>query len=255
MAGAGGTAIRALLDGPSATGTVVHAGRQAVYADLGGRVVGILARGAVHVPCGIATTLTELPEIAVGATAVVGGGVLQIGALSVGVDRLVPTFAPRLADRLLAWGRLLAVSPDISPAERQLPAPALARLAVGDADAVPLLVGRGDGLTPVGDDVLAGWLVTTRAAGGDVRAVASAVRATAHRTTSLSASLLAHAIDGAAIPPFRGLLTALATGREVADAVADLASVGHTSGAGMLLGACLALTPSTDSEPLEGSPR
>jgi hypothetical protein len=209
--------------------------------------VGILARGAVHVPCGIATALAVLPEVAVGAPVEAGGGVLRAGALSVGVDRLVGFALPRLD--AAAGDRLRALDPDLSPARDQLPALALARLAAGDPDAVPDLVGRGDGLTPVGDDVLAGWLVTARATGREISAMTAAVRAQLHRTTSLSATLLRHAADGEAIAPFR---TAVATGD--ADAVAGLLAVGHTSGAGMLLGATLALLQS-HSEPLEGSPR
>ncbi|GAA3680994.1 hypothetical protein GCM10022237_45050 [Nocardioides ginsengisoli] len=247
VAGAGGTALRTLLDGPAASGTVVHAGAQAVYADLGGRVVGVLARGAVHVPCAIATTLPSLPEITVGAPVTAAGGMLTVGAMSVGVDRLVGFALPALD--AAATERLRVLDPDLSPARDQLPVSALERLAAGDPDAVPALVGRGDGLTPVGDDVLAGWLVTARATGRDHAPVTAAVRAHLHRTTSLSATLLLHAADGEAIAPFR---TAVASGD--ADAVAGLLAVGHTSGAGMLLGATLALLQS-HSEPLEGSPR
>jgi len=132
---------------------------------------------------------------------------------------------------------------------RQLPADALAALARGDAATVPALVGRGDGLTPVGDDVLAGWLVAARAVGRDLTQLAAVVHDSSHSTTALSATLLAHAADGEAVPQFRELLLALAAGRDVEPAVARLVTVGHTSGAGMLLGAALALTPS------EGSPR
>ncbi|MBV6727758.1 DUF2877 domain-containing protein [Nocardioides daeguensis] len=241
-------ALRALLDGPRTAGRVVHAGRQAVYADLGSRVVGVLARGAVHVPCAAQTALTDLPEVALGAPVVAGAGLLRVGPLTVAVTRLV-----RFAVAPLGPGaarRLRAVPADLSPARDQLPAGALDRLACGDPAAVPALVGRGDGLTPVGDDVLAGWLVATRAAGGDTGAVAEALADQLPRTTGLSAALLRHAADGEAIAPFR---RALATGD--ADAVAVLLAVGHTSGAGMLLGAHLALSASITHEALEGSTR
>ncbi|MBM7519048.1 oxamate carbamoyltransferase subunit AllH family protein [Nocardioides nitrophenolicus] len=242
-AGAGSAALRALLDGPPATGAVVHAGHQAVYADLGGpdpEVVGVLARGAVHVPCAVLTALPSLPEVAVGDPVVVGDGVLRIGALSVAVTRLVSFALPRLG------AAPVASDADLAPARDQLPADALDLLAAGDPAAVPALVGRGDGLTPVGDDVLAGWLVATRAVGRDCSAVATAVRAHLPRTTGLSAALLRHAIAGEAIAPFR---TALATGE-----ITGLLAVGHTSGAGMLLGARLALS-TTINEALEGSTR
>jgi hypothetical protein len=244
VGGAGSGALRALLAGPPVTGSVVHAGRQAVYADLGGvGVVGVVARGAVHVPCAVATTLADLPEIAVGDPVVAGDGALRVGSLTVAVTRLVSFSVPPLRSPLTP------VDADLSPARDQLPADALDLLAVGDPAAVPALVGRGDGLTPVGDDVLAGWLVATRAAGRDTTAVADAVEAHLPRTTGLSAALLRHAAAGEAIAPFRAVL---ATGG--AAAVADLLAVGHTSGAGMLLGADLALSAITN-EALEGSTR
>ncbi|WP_436701551.1 DUF2877 domain-containing protein [Nocardioides sp. BYT-33-1] len=257
VGGAGSPALRGLLHGPPATGAVVHAGRQAVYADLGGRVVGVLARGAVHVPCAIATALPELPhptDIAVGAPVAVDAGTLRVGPLRVGVARLVSFAAPPLSRDAAA--RLLAVPADLAPARDQLPAAALDRLAAGDPASVRPLVGRGDGLTPVGDDVLSGWLVATRAAGGDPGAVADEVRALLPRTTGLSATLLRHAADGEAIAPFRA---ALAGGDPAT--VARLLAVGHTSGAGMLLGAHLALSSpdlpsvSITNEALEGSTR
>lgn len=258
VAGAGGSALRALLDGSPAVGTVLHAGREAVYVRVGERVVGVVARGAVHVPSAIATTLTALPEVAVGDPVPVGDGMIRLPGLSVGVDRIVATDAPALPDPAAAGDRLAAAGPDLEVVRRQLPQAALDALAAGDPAAVPALVGRGDGLTPVGDDVLSGWLVATRAAGRDPSAVAAAVRTQAHRTTSLSATLLADAAEGASIPPFRRLLLALGTGQDVAAAVSGLRAVGHTSGAGMLLGALLALhpfVPSSPATPLEGSPR
>lgn len=253
VAGAGSPALRTLLQGPSATGTVVHAGAHAVYARFPGGVVGVLARSAVHVPAAISTTLLRLPAVAVGAPARIGDGTLEVGPLRVGVDRLVATDVPPLPDPLAAATRLAAALPDLTVVRRQLPAAALDDLAAGDSTAVAALVGRGDGLTPVGDDVLAGWLVAGRAGGREIEPVAAAVAAAAHRTTDLSASLLAHAADGSAIPPFRALLLALAAAADLTPAVERLVAVGHTSGAGMLLGAALAL-PSVP-RPHERSPR
>lgn len=254
VAGAGSPALRALLAGAPATGTVVHAGAHAVYARFPAGVVGVLARSAVHVPAAIATTLLRLPPVAVGAPARMGGGSLDLGALSVGVDRLVATDVPRLPDPAAAAALLADALPAPAVVRRQLPPAALDALAAGDPVAVPALVGRGDGLTPVGDDVLAGWLVAGRAAGREVAPVAAAVATATHRTTDLSATLLAHAAGGAAIPQFRALLLALAAGTGVAEAAATLVAVGHTSGAGMLLGASLAL-PRPVPRTREGSPR
>jgi len=260
VAGAGSPALRSLLEGPLATGTVVHAGAQAVYADISPgspdspdgapspRIVGVLARAAVHLPCGIATALAALPDVPAGAPVRIGGGVLRVGPMRVGVDRLVSFAVPPVPADL--GRRLAAVPTDLTAATRQLPAAALELLAAGDAAAVPMLVGRGDGLTPVGDDVLCGWLVAARAAGRDTAGVADAVRRDQHRTTLLSATLLRHAAAGEAIAPFRAVLA----GRDPA-AVTALQAVGHTSGTGMLLGAHLALCRTLTHEALEGSTR
>src|SRR5262249_58187285 len=74
-------------------------------------------------------------------------------------------------------------------------------------------LGRGPGLTPQGDDVLAGYLAGAAAYGiaaDDVRALVDSEAAT--RTTTLSAALLRHAAVGEAIPQVGGLLDALAGG-------------------------------------------
>nr|WP_253945199.1 DUF2877 domain-containing protein [Nocardioides sp. zg-DK7169] len=103
------------------------------------------------------------------------------------------------------------------------------------------MVGVGDGLTPYGDDVLCGWLAAHRAAGVATPEVDDAVRALAHRTTLLSATLLDCAVRGEVLPEFAAWLRALGTPGEPA-AAATLASIGHTSGLGLLRGARRALT-------------
>jgi hypothetical protein len=247
VAGAATPALRRrLIESPGA-GSVVHAGPQALYLLFADRVIGVVARGAVHVPAAIAVTLPRLPQTEVGAPAEIRDGVLRVAGLTVTVGRLVPAEVPRIPASAAA--RLETALPDLDVVRRQLPASALAALARGEAAAVLPLLGRGDGLTPVGDDVLAGWLVTARAVGRDLAAVRDDVLASSHRTTALSATLLAHAAAGEAIPEFRSLLLALAGAGSVAPAVARQVAVGHTSGAGMLLGAWLAL------DPTEGNPR
>jgi hypothetical protein len=122
--------------------------------------------------------------------------------------------------------------------------PALASLTnlprVIDAAGVADLVGRGDGLTPLGDDVLCGWLVTHRSAGVATPAVDDAVRRALPRTTTLSATLLECALEGECADLVTGYLRALGTDRENA-ARAALAALGHSSGAGLAHGVDLAL--------------
>jgi hypothetical protein len=117
------------------------------------------------------------------------------------------------------------------------------------AEHVADLVGRGPGLTPLGDDVLAGWLVTRVAAGAPDAAVADAVRRHRGATTALSSTLLDCALRGEALPELRAWLTALGTAGEPPAAEA-LVGVGATSGSGLLAGATLALR-SLKSHPID----
>src|SRR5690348_15868589 len=88
---------------------------------------------------------------------------------------------------------------------------------------VASLVGRGDGLTPYGDDVVCGWLAETCAAGVPTPDVDADVRACAGTTTLLSATLLDYAMHGEAVPEFVAWLAG--TGP-----VEAVERIGHTSG-------------------------
>jgi hypothetical protein len=108
------------------------------------------------------------------------------------------------------------------------------------AATVGRLLGRGPGLTPLGDDVLCGWIATHRAAGVPTPEVDAAVRAALPRTTLLSATLLDCALHGEVLPELGRFLAAVGTHAEDRRA-AGLRAVGATSGAGLLRGARLAL--------------
>ena len=196
---------------PAGTGAapIVHRGPDAVYVDVGGWCVGVVGTRATAVPCALRASLDTLPDVA---TADVRDGVLHLdGDPVVVVGRLVDVQVPRLA-------------------------------VVGTPDPVDVaaLVGRGDGLTPYGDDVLCGWLALHRAAGRATPEVDDEVRAHLHRTTLLSATLLDCALHGEVIPEFAAYVAALGTPDETARADA-LAAVGHSSGRGLLEGATRAL--------------
>lgn len=195
---------------------VVHRGPHAVYLDLVGWCVGIVDEHAVQVPCALRTTSSHLARVAVDG-AEVRGGTLHLDGHPVVIGRLVDATVPRL-------GRLLSARP------------AARRLADHPEQAVERLVGAGDGLTPYGDDVLAGWLAVHRAAGVATPAVDAAVRARLHRTTLLSATLLDCAMHGEVIPEFGRYVAALGTPQQEAAADA-LARIGHSSGRGLLAGA------------------
>lgn len=241
--------VRSLVDGPERAARVVHRGTDAVYLEVDGWCLGVLSSRATAVPCAARTGLAELPTALQAADrAVVGDGGLSLGDTAVVLARTVDARVPSLAgDRLAVAAQRLAgsVGGRLDPVRAELGAEALQALADGPVEAVPLLLGRGSGLTPVGDDVLAGWMATAVAAGAAAAghaAVSSAVaRDAGTATTLLSATLLDCARRGDVIPEFRALLLALGDGTGVDDAVDALLGVGHTSGAGMALGTLLAL--------------
>jgi len=111
-----------------------------------------------------------------------------------------------------------------------------------------VLLGAGPGLTPSGDDFLAGALVTAHAT-DDPRLAAwrretSKALAT-RRTTVVSRALLHHALDGYATPELADALTAICSGGDPSPVVDRLLAVGHTSGAALLAGVLHTLTTRT----------
>jgi hypothetical protein len=101
------------------------------------------------------------------------------------------------------------------------------------------LVGRGEGLTPLGDDVVCGWLALHRALGVATPAVDAAVRSLLGRTTALSAALLECALLGEVADPVAGHLAALGGPREASTRL-RLERLGSTSGIGLAHGIELA---------------
>jgi hypothetical protein len=109
------------------------------------------------------------------------------------------------------------------------------------------LLGSGPGLTPSGDDMLAGFLAGAEAFGLDAAALRRAIADLAPaRTTALSAALLWHAARGECIDELAAVAAALTGQRpgagpeEPGRAVRRLLAVGHTSGAALTLGLVIA---------------
>jgi hypothetical protein len=111
---------------------------------------------------------------------------------------------------------------------------------VGAATADDLL-GLGPGLTPLGDDLLAGWLAVHRLLGVATPEVDEVLAGARARTTLLSATLLDCAAHGEVVPEFAAWLSALATS-DAQRALDSLLNLGATSGAGLAYGAAVALT-------------
>lgn len=233
--------LRATPDGPV---PVVHQGPHALYVDAGGWCVGVVSRTAAQVPCALRAATDSLSENVSSRrfSAYVAGGTLHVGSRPLSIGRLEGTYVPRLGDEVVLGTEARSVTVQATP-----PA-TVAELAAAhfphgrmDAEAAVRLIGRGEGLTPLGDDLLAGWLALHRAAGIATPEVDDVVRTHAHRTTLLSATLLDCAAHGEVLPEYADWVRALGSSDEPRAASA-LSAVGATSGAGLLHGARLALS-------------
>lgn len=268
------------VDGPDRTLEVLAAFPAALYlADPQdpSRTIAVVTCDAAVPPAALVLPVERdragLVGLARDASAGVGGGVVRIGPL-----RLVPSrwFDPRPrppagADPSAAARRLEGLLVTDAVARRVADAVADAvdarvgalrdalhlRDPVAAAGAGRELVGIGPGLTPSGDDVLAGLLATAAVlgrAGVDTRSgpVLGAVRSAvldiaADRTTLLSASLLRDAVGGAMVSPAARLLLALLAPADRRDpsgtraALADLLALGASSGRDLAEGMLLAL--------------
>ena len=221
----------------------------ALYVDLEGFCLGVLGARAVQVPCGVRTQLPSLTTVEVASTVLVEDGAIVFGDTEVLVTNIVDTTVPVLAPDVAALcGARLATLAEgrLDAARTQVPPEALALLERADPVAVDALLGVGPGLSPVGDDVLAGWLAAAVSSRHPaLPAVRSTVALTASEaTTPLSATLLGCAARGEGVPEFRSLLLGLANGNdELTTQSLDLmTSVRRSTGAGLVLGALLALT-------------
>lgn len=231
-----------VLSAPRRRARVLGRFRSAIYLDAAGDVLALLTRDAVRLPCGLVmpTHSDEQPlDIVIGA-AMVGDGAVVVGELTARVGRIVPAGAPALArpaasavrqaDALVSTlGR-----PDVDPSM----AAGLAEPGRAEATAA-CLVGRGGGLTPAGDDVLAGFLVAAHAYGFPAPGIRDLATSGA-RTTRLAAALLRYAARGESIPELTRFLVALGDGVDVVAATDELLRIGHSSGTSLAMGALVA---------------
>lgn len=219
--------LRAAPDGQVA---IVHRGDRAVYVDVDGWCVGVVVALAAHVPC--AVRLVHWPDGGIPDRAHLADGTLHLDDHPLTIARIEQTSVPHLDPR-----RRASVDPNASVSafvDSVLPAWRI------DAAAAVRLLGRGEGLTPLGDDVLAGWLALHRAVGVATPEVDAAVAGAAARTTLLSATLLDCADHGEVLPEYAGWIRSIGTPDESAR-VRALHRVGATSGAGLHLGGRIAL--------------
>jgi len=239
--------------GREVTGSVLGAGRSALYVQVTAfsrrtsQVVAVLPADAARLPCALVISQPAarlaLQSIAPQGDVTVGLGALRwnswAGDVTVSAVRVwLPPKIPRLRPRAERLAQLMAalphptLQPDFSPATG---------LALGSAEPVEELLGRGPGLTPSGDDLLAGFVVAARAFALDISDVRARIVARAEgTTTALSAQLLESALAGEAVPEVIGLIRWLGGSTCHADPIATLKAVGHTSGVAMAYGVALA---------------
>jgi Protein of unknown function (DUF2877) len=239
--------LRDLIAGPVRPARVLAAGPAATYLEAEGQVLAIVTAGGVRLPCAVMLAAGGPLPAARSRLAVGRGAIYEDGRQLVVVRRW---FDPRVRlagvdERAVA--RLADVVRSRGSVDALLSYDAVDRLATGlmsgdAAGAVALLLGRGTGLTPAGDDLVAGALATLRALGSPAAdQLGAAVRALAPAaTTRLSAALLEAADVGGLVPEAAGVLRALAGGGDVQAAADRLVALGHTSGwhlaAGLLVG-------------------
>ncbi|MFI7447755.1 DUF2877 domain-containing protein [Nonomuraea sp. NPDC049714] len=262
VTGAASTAVRPVLESPRCPARVLAAFSAGIYlevrTELEPSVIAVISGAGIRLPNSLLLA-TELPHVTVGDEAYVGDGTVEVGRLSLRARRWWDP-APPLGE---VDPRALASLSRAFQAERGAPGlaghDAVELLAascasgwlLGAVTAAERLVGLGPGLTPSGDDVLAGLLVTLRhlgAATGVERAVrlggwlAAAVTFDARtRTTPLSATLLHCAARGEACPEVIAVLRGLAGRQPLESALRRLHGLGHTSGADLAQGVAIGL--------------
>jgi hypothetical protein len=256
LAGVASTTIRTVLAGRR-TGVVLGSSSHAVWVRVADSVVVVSTADATRLPNAIEIPVEAASDpfgsVRTGETVEIEACRVSFTGLTVAVGRwwdprpAVPaTTAAALA---AALGSLPSDVPDIdgsrlAAALRNASMPGLLAAAEG-------LLGWGSGLTPQGDDYLAGALAAREVLGpalGDAglepglkKAAGPLAALAGTRTTTFSAALISHAVRGEVAAPAGALLRALAGRGAVEHAHAVLSSVGHSSGpalaAGIVLGA------------------
>ena len=182
VTGAASMTVRPLLDGPRRDARVLASFPLACYLELKAPaepcVLALVTADAVRLPNALVVPdTTPLARIRVGMLAQVGTGVVRAGPMLAGAARwwdpapALPPVTPAHLEASLAHLRALCAASDRRPGltDADGPAALAAACATGSlADAVERaerVVGLGPGLTPSGDDVLCGLLLSLRLLG------------------------------------------------------------------------------------------
>ncbi|MFC4113623.1 DUF2877 domain-containing protein [Nonomuraea zeae] len=261
VTGAASAAVRPVLEGSRRPARVLAAFPAGVYlevrTELEPSVLAVITGAATRLPNSVLLA-GPLPHVTVGDDASVGDRAIDLGSLSLSVRRWwdpAPPLGRTDRARLEHAAACLGDPPDPglsgNGAVEMLAGSCAEGWLLGAVTAAEQLVGLGPGLTPSGDDVLAGLLVTLRhlgAAAGADRAIwladwlAATVTFDARtRTTPLSATLLHCAARGEASPEVIAVLRGI-TGRQALEpALRRLHRLGHTSGSDLAQGVGIGL--------------
>jgi hypothetical protein len=245
---AAAAALRPLLAGPTREGTMLGAGDRAAWARIGDEVLVLAPASGVRLPNGVEVPPPLLDDLAAGDACSVGGGALAVGEWRLRAVRwwdsrpvLPPTDPVLLHRRVVFAGKRFAPVPDAGLG---------VALAAGDPAAAlaaaQCLIGNGPGLTPLGDDVLAGAVASALLLGeatGHRRLCRMVARlapalcsAAGDRTTTLAVTLLRHAFRGEVDEASAALLHALCGHGDPGADLDRLLALGHTSGTGLATG-------------------
>jgi len=246
--------------------------RSAINIQTGASLLALVPDTVGGLPNGIlldeATPLPDLRRVGVrpGALVTVLRDVLAVPSARFSVDLgTARTWSPRLPARdgsgwprrsTLAWclARKRSAAGGIESLSIARARAAALSAAIGAGDhpgasaAARTLIGLGPGLTPSGDDVLAGVEAALRALRHPVAGfLAGALDDIGDRTTSVSAALLRHAADGEFAERIATVVAALLSGseRDLPDALDRSVAWGATSGSDTLFGILVGLDAAT----------
>jgi hypothetical protein len=238
-----GEGAHAVLARPG-RGRVLAVYRRAAYVRLGGEGQGggegeVVALADASVPAGpLHLRCTPLPPLREGLAVATDGVRLAGAGWALRVEG--PVWRGALPDPEALDGEVepgepaVTVGPDLADLVRAGRIEGLAA-AVG---------GRGPGLTPAGDDLLAGVLVVARLCWGPAAEPRLDAVARDVATTGIARAFLVQAARGRCIAPVHDWLVAVAAGRadDAARARARLLAVGASSGAHLAAGLALAVS-------------
>ena len=266
---AASTGVAALLRGPVRTARVIASTPTGVYLHVPGErdgdVVGVLTSDAVRLPlgCVLFRPSNGRPLVSSTATAEVGGGRVVVGDLAVSAAAWwdprprLPSARPALLPEGVRQLRTTLYGDGVPHSAFELPGLptgpggplAALRGAVRRADldaalrTASRLIGMGPGLTPAGDDVMAGTVAGLVLLGHPAapRFAAGVNALAACRTTELSRAVLRHAAGGRVSSEYAAVLHALVGERPLAPAVDALLASGSTGSRATALGLCTAI--------------